>query len=138
MTLGQWLIGIKNKITALSTDYIIERGTDGIWTYEKWNSGKAEAWAGTERNTTSWAAWGNLYEGNNRWENIDLPSNLFSERPLIFPSITSMNASISGYEIQYTPNNLNRIAYIIPLRPNNPGSGTVKMYYSIKLEGKWK
>lgn len=23
-------------------DYIVERGTEGIWTYEKWNSGKAE------------------------------------------------------------------------------------------------
>jgi hypothetical protein len=25
-------------------DYITERGTSGKWTYEKWNSGKVEAW----------------------------------------------------------------------------------------------
>ena len=26
------------------TDYVVASGTDGIWTYQKWSSGKAEAW----------------------------------------------------------------------------------------------
>lgn len=25
-------------------DYIVQRGTSGIWTYRKWNSGDAECW----------------------------------------------------------------------------------------------
>ena len=25
-------------------DYVVEQGTSGIWTYRKWNSGKAECW----------------------------------------------------------------------------------------------
>lgn len=27
------------------TDYVVEQGTSGIWTYRKWNSGMAECWA---------------------------------------------------------------------------------------------
>lgn len=33
------------QASAYSTaDYIVEQGTDGIWTYRKWNSGVQEAW----------------------------------------------------------------------------------------------
>ena len=28
----------------LIADYVVEQGTDGIWTYRKWNSGIAECW----------------------------------------------------------------------------------------------
>ena len=28
----------------LGVDYIVEQGTSGRWTYEKWNSGKAVCW----------------------------------------------------------------------------------------------
>lgn len=28
----------------LIKDYVVEEGTDGIWTYRKWNSGIAECW----------------------------------------------------------------------------------------------
>lgn len=27
------------------SDYVIEQGTSGIWTYREWNSGMAECWA---------------------------------------------------------------------------------------------
>lgn len=31
-------------LEALKVDYIVEQGTDGGWTYRKWNSGIAECW----------------------------------------------------------------------------------------------
>ncbi len=39
--IGVNFTSIKSKAEA---DYIIERGTNGIWTYEKWLSGKAVCW----------------------------------------------------------------------------------------------
>lgn len=33
-----------NETVSNITDYIIEQGTSGIWTYRKWNSGIAECW----------------------------------------------------------------------------------------------
>lgn len=32
-------------LDALKTDYIVDQGTSGNWTYRKWNSGIAECWA---------------------------------------------------------------------------------------------
>lgn len=33
-----------NVTGGLFGDYVVEQGTDGIWTYRKWNSGVAECW----------------------------------------------------------------------------------------------
>lgn len=40
---------IRDGIPTPSTlaDYVVEQGTDGIWTYRKWNSGIAECWGYT-------------------------------------------------------------------------------------------
>ena len=40
----------------LAADYIVEQGTDGIWTYRKWNSGVCEYW-GKEQNFTLTDGW---------------------------------------------------------------------------------
>lgn len=32
------------SIGGVAVDYIVEQGKSGIWTYEKWNSGKAKCW----------------------------------------------------------------------------------------------
>lgn len=43
-------------------DYVIEQGTDGIWTYRKWNSGMAECWGVTPENSVAiTSTWGNIY-----------------------------------------------------------------------------
>ena len=38
-------IRIGDKFAQGEADYIVEQGTDGIWTYRKWASGIAECWA---------------------------------------------------------------------------------------------
>jgi hypothetical protein len=61
-------------------DYIVERGTDDIWNYEKWNSGLARCWGTTA--TTS-------FEFKNDWiadtyfnsTSYNLPSELFIATP---------------------------------------------------------
>ena len=40
------------KINNIEIDYIVSQGTSGIWTYRKWNSGKAECWLESELTLT--------------------------------------------------------------------------------------
>lgn len=37
----------KVLIKMLKGDFVVEEGTEGIWTYRKWNSGIAECWGNT-------------------------------------------------------------------------------------------
>ena len=37
----------------LISDFVVERGTSGIWTYRKWNSGVAECWGRITQNPSS-------------------------------------------------------------------------------------
>lgn len=43
----------KRYVDARTTDYIVEQGTSGIWTYRKWNSGKIELWTNSHQFTVS-------------------------------------------------------------------------------------
>lgn len=52
---------LSNNVDDLSVDYIVEQGTSGIWTYEKWASGKAKCWGSFDYTTPSWSAWGSGY-----------------------------------------------------------------------------
>lgn len=45
----------------LIADYVVEQGTDGIWTYRKWNSGIAELWGTYTGTSVTPTAWGNIY-----------------------------------------------------------------------------
>ena len=40
------------KINNTEIDYIVSQGTSGIWTYRKWNSGKAECWLESDLSLT--------------------------------------------------------------------------------------
>ena len=63
------------------TDYIVEEGIEGIWSYRVWNSGFAEAW-GTQTFTTMTASqsWGSLYY-DVLASVLTFPNGLFSSAP---------------------------------------------------------
>ena len=52
----------KTKLDA-TTDYIVEQGTTGVWTWRKWASGIAEMWAvfGADTLEMTTQTWGDLY-----------------------------------------------------------------------------
>ena len=57
-------------------DYIVDQGTDGIWTYRKWNSGIAECWGRGAVTTYSCTT-----QSGNLWytsTNFAFPSGLFT------------------------------------------------------------
>lgn len=62
-------------------DYVETRGTSGIWTYEKWASGKAVCWGKNNFGTVACAtAWGSIYSSATALS-IDFPSGLFNASP---------------------------------------------------------
>lgn len=61
------------------TDYIVEQGASGIWTYRKWNSGIAECWGtSTFTSVPMTNAWGYGYYASSVGRTINLPSGLFT------------------------------------------------------------
>ena len=75
---------IEQNTEALSVDYIVGQGTEGIWTYRKWNSGIAECWGQTAVKTYACTT-----QSGNLWytsDTFNLPTGLF----------TSVNAAFSN------------------------------------------
>lgn len=121
--------------TGNTADYVTERGTSGIWTYEKWNSGKSECWGLIQLGdnialTTSMT--GGVYSNtsyNARGEN--LPSGLFSAFPIV-----SINVTSNGYTLaQVSSATKEQVIY----RIWSPYSTTISgVFVSIRCVGKWK
>lgn len=61
------------------THYIVEQGTDGIWTYRKWNNGIAECWGTTESVTVAVdEVWGNVYAKDAVIQSVSYPFEFIS------------------------------------------------------------
>ena len=119
------------------SDYVVEQGTDGIWTYRKWNSGKAECW-GTATRTGTWTAWGSLYElinsnGQSHYKET-LPTGLFINAPSCFgcPGKNAMGVLLETFGNPSTESTDG----FIPVRPST--STTTTIYVSIYVIGNWK
>lgn len=75
--------------TLVTSDFIIEQGTSGDWTYRKWNSGLAECWARIAVNTAVQTQWGGLYvSGSLSATNLTFP--------FTFTAIPMINVNLSG------------------------------------------
>lgn len=77
-------------------DYIIEEGTEGIWTWRKWASGVAECWGTMIQNITSWNAWGSLYEGIASTHTATYPNGLFTSTPDFWAN-SKGNATVGAF-----------------------------------------
>lgn len=62
------------QVNAVTSDFIVETGTSGIWTYRKWYSGLAECWGKKTGTITNIAkVWGNLYVGETYIDRVQYP-----------------------------------------------------------------
>lgn len=102
--LANFLKSIALKL-GLIADYVVEQGTSGIWTYEKWNSGKAVCW-GTSK----------------------LPASTTPEINVILP----FNMVDTNYVVSLTPGN-NASILTTPIRECRVSGGnsvrTVNSFY---------
>lgn len=74
----------------IEQDYIVESGTSGIWTYEKWASGKAVCWGISTFNTTTNTAWHTtgVYIGATDTGRVNYPVS-FIDKPVEMANLTT-------------------------------------------------
>ena len=91
--------GDKNVQLSPDMDIVIERGTSGIWIYEKWNSGKAVCWGTKTGNLSRISTYFNfhLYA----FTDVAFPSSLFIEPPKAFPKMRIGTSGGGTIDIRY-------------------------------------
>lgn len=81
-----------------ATDFIVEQGTSGIWTYRKWNSGIAECWG---EHTATLSPYQQVFGGYGFNTSVNFPSGLFNAYPQVKYSAAISN-STAGYGFALT------------------------------------
>ena len=125
---------LTKMLNAIKTDYIVEEGTSGIWTYRKWNSGIAECW-GTKSENKSISSWGGWYYV--RIDGVNYPTGLFTTLTSVSGSLQWAGGDlVSGLTTRPSAYNVTA-PHAIGIRPNST-SGThsaTAFWYAV---GKWK
>lgn len=119
---------------SVMADFVIQQSTSGNWTYRKWYSGVAECWGNFTISTSSWSAWGNLYEGGHT--SVTYPSGLFNAVPVTNITVNYSNNGVCGLEY-YQNGSKTTTGTIYVLRPNTV-SGTTTTVIAINAKGRWK
>lgn len=108
------------------TDYIVEQGTSGNWTYRKWNSGIAECWYYMTGTTDS----------SGRWHyNPSLPTFLTSTQIIVNATGWSQGyvTTHAGYtKANYVSNQWSIDGYL------ENGASSKSCAVSLSVIGKWK
>lgn len=123
---------------ALDGDVVIERGyggTDNMFTYEKWKSGKTICYGSFLHTVTSWDAWGSLYEGKPYAGAKSFPVGVFMSVPMVWATCALNNAESGGVICSVSGVNAMQIANVFPIRPNVGATTTYKI--SIYAIGTW-
>ena len=98
-------LGITNGLDKIGTtptpseiginDYITEKGkktTSGTWYYEKWASGKIEAWGENSTGTLTMAASGSMYRATN--VSVAMASGIFSSTPTYVEAFAEYSSAV--------------------------------------------
>jgi hypothetical protein len=114
-------------------DYIVGRGTSGIWTYRKWNSGIAECWgtvAAAAHNVST--SWGSIYVRDNAIAQQNYPFQ-FVEDPVV--SMTLHNPNGNCWAFTGTPGGVSKSPAFGLARGT---SGITTVGARIRAIGRWK
>lgn len=115
-------------------DHIIEQGTNGIWTYRKWNSGIAECWGIHPVDSCDIStAWGYLFESAAGFR-VDFPSGLFINTPVANISVQESTAGLLSLEL-LNGTSKDSTCTIYPTRAT---PGVVSLKIAVQATGKWK
>lgn len=114
-------------------DFIVEQGTDGIWTYRKWSSGVAECWGMHtiyNLNLTNFSA--NSYYATQR---INFPLGLFIDGSAISANVNSgLNAAFAYNGISGVPH----AGYVDVIFVGHTQMENITAWCNIRATGKWK
>lgn len=110
-------------------DYVVERGTSGIWTYEKWASGKSECWG-------TWIGALTDYENYNGFhfyqQQVAFPEGLFAGNPVPTYTVAMDDVfCVSGMALNLFKDSMGCYAMSF-------GGGERLVTFNIIAKGKWK
>ena len=113
------------------TDFIVEQGTSGRWTYRKWNSGVAECWAYFKYTSVAMTTLeGYGYYAPLKTENF--PSGLFYSAAPVVTVGAELNGSLGGFTIS-TTSKTSMSGYLWATK-----SATRNVYLHVHAVGNWK
>lgn len=117
-------------------DYIVEEGTDGIWTYRKWDSGIAECWCYTSTPSLTWTAYMaspsvNPYLYYSSGWNINLPFGL-TDTSYVLNATCLTTGSNFGWVARGSKTATSFTLYLV--RNGNTGA----CYVDVSIKGRWK
>ena len=114
-----------------SSEYIIEEGTNGIWTYRIWSSGISECWGKQSISVTTSTSNNGYYTGS--VGSLQYPSNLFISEPVL--NCTLKASSFPGHLfIDGTESSSYTGTISIAAHSNT----TVNGYIHLSAKGRWK
>lgn len=115
---------------ASGIDYIVDEGTDGIWTYRKWASGVAECWGYVSASSTAMTThYGSMYYSSLITQAF--PSGLFMNYPKSLSVQAYDNGNGTYVSIQtWTKDNVSFYAYGVL-------SHTISVGYIFDVKGEW-
>lgn len=119
-------------IELTQADWVVEQGTDGIWTWRKWQSGIAECWGDTgEITLTNYTTAGTFLYGYQT--SVQFPTNLFVSKPIVtYSAYVGSGFALTGTET------LNISASSVTLYALCTGSGSKPTIWQVSAKGRWK
>ena len=115
-------------------DYVIEQGTDGIWTYRKWASGVAECWG--QKTVTSYAMTKATY--NHYYGSAIVESYPFTFKTVIYKSTSVSDSKTSVVGVQRGTGADASLTSTGNTYPISLASQTVDITLNHYVKGTWK
>ena len=128
LSVKQCLRDISNRFKA-ETNYIVEQGTSGKWTYRKWSDGTSECWTKFQLGDKQTSTEGSVYWSNH---GANFPASLFVDTPVV-------NVDIGGNWISgatLTTGLTRSVCTFYVWTAANPARSLLTAY--VKAVGRWK
>ncbi len=113
-------------------DHIVEQGTNGVWFYRKWESGRAECWGTPALQSGVWDGENNVYYSTKR---ISLPSGIFAREPYVVQTIKNASGAVVT---PATTRPLSKTEYQTTFVRFYGGTDDVSLELSVCAYGVWK
>lgn len=117
---------------ATMNDFVVEQGTDGIWTYRKWNSGIAECWGRYSVTLTKYTTVGSFA---GYYTTVSFPTGLFVAGSI--PTHTYTATVGTGFAMPASGMNIsNTSMYVYAL--GTASASNQSCVFDIIAKGRWK
>lgn len=115
-----------NKDGVTIADRIIETGTNSGWYYEKYASGKVEAWGAESTGTLTMSASGQLYRANS--VSISIPSGIFTATPTYAQAFAQYGSNAAFVSALASPSSSTALSCQIWKATNATASVALKLH----------